>query len=159
MKSYLQVQRDRIKYHSQPFRNTVHRSSLTAPNLKSCDTWISFINHFLLKRNYTSVALKLTAVDKNGDLLDSVTIKIDKPIVYCLNLTNIFSNLKANNFLIDFFSEKNLFIPFPAVIITHFGKDFCNVVHSYNRVLNDIFEDDSVNKNHVSEASFDLKIK
>ena len=120
---------------------------MTAPNLKNCDTWISFINHFLLKRNYTSVALKLSAVDKNGNLLDSVTIQIDKPIVYCLNLTNIFSNLKANNFLIDFFSEKNLFIPFPAVIISHFGKDFCNVVHSYNRVLNDIFEDDSVNKN------------
>ena len=158
MKSYLQVQRDRIKYHSQPFRNTVHRSSLTAPNLKSCDTWVSFINHFLLKRNYTSVALKLTAVDKNGNFLDSVTIQIDKPIVYCLNLTNIFSNLKANNFLIDFFSEKNLFIPFPAVIISHFGKDFCNVVHSYNRVLNDVFEDDSVNKNHVSEASFDLRL-
>ena len=35
MKSYLQVQRDRIKYHSQPFKNTVHRSSLTAPNLKN----------------------------------------------------------------------------------------------------------------------------
>ena len=57
-----------------------------------------------------------------------------------------------------FFSEKNLFIPFPAVIITHFGKDFCNIVHSYNRVLNDIFEDDSINKNHVSEASFDLRL-
>ena len=158
MKSYLQVQRDRVKYHSHPFKNTVHRSSLTAPNLKSCDTWVSFINHFLLKRNYKSVALKLSAVDKNGILLDSVTIQIDKPIVYCLNLSNIFLNLKANNFLIDFFSEKNLFIPFPAVIITHFGKDFCNVVHSYNRVLNDIFEDDSINKNHVSEASFDLRL-
>ena len=38
------------------------------------------------------------------------------------------------------------------------GKDFCNTVHSYNRVLNDVFEDDKINKNHVSEASFDLKI-
>ena len=92
MKSYLQVQRDRIKYHLQPFKNTVHRSSLTAPNLKNCDTWISFINHFLLKRNYTSVALKLSAVDKNGDLLDSVTIKINKPILK--NFLQIFSFFK-----------------------------------------------------------------
>ena len=49
-----------------------------------------------------------------------------------------FSKFKVKNFLIDFFSERNLFIPFPAVIITHVGKNFCNVVHSYNRILNDV---------------------
>ena len=59
MKSYLQVQRDRIKYHSQPFRNTVHRSSLTAPNLKNCDTWVSFINHFLLKRKFNGIQMNV----------------------------------------------------------------------------------------------------
>ena len=77
---------------------------------------------FSTKKKLTSVALKLTAVDKNGDLLDSVTIKIDKPCLL-FKFNKYFSNLKANNFLIDFF-QKNLFIPFPAVIITHFGKDF-----------------------------------
>ena len=33
MKDYLQVQKDRINYHFQPLKNTVHRSSLTAPSL------------------------------------------------------------------------------------------------------------------------------
>ena len=50
MKDYLQVQKDRINYHFQPFKNTVHRSSLTAPNLPGANTWISFINHFLMKK-------------------------------------------------------------------------------------------------------------
>lgn len=158
MKDYLQVQKDRINYHFQPLRNTVHRSSLTAPNLPDANTWISFINHFLMKRGYKSVALKISAIDLHGNLVDSQTIQIDKPRVYSLNLSEIFSGSKINNFLIDFYSEKNLFIPFPAVIISHLGKDFCNTVHSYNRVLNDVFEDDKINKNHVSEASFDLKI-
>ena len=158
MKSYLEVQKDRIKYHAQPFKNTVHRSSLTAPCLSNSNTWISFINHFLLKRKYKSVALKLSAINDQGNLLDTQTIQIDKPIVYSFNLNEIFSKFKAKNFLIDFFSERNLFIPFPAVIITHVGKNFCNVVHSYNRILNDVFEDDKINKNHVSEASFDLKL-
>ena len=158
MKNYLQVQKDRINYHAFPNSNTVHRSSLTAPSLPKSNTWISFINHFLLKRNNKSVALKLTAVDKFGNLLASKTIRIDQPKVYSLNLNSIFSEVRANNFLIDFFSDKNLYIPFPAVIVSHLGKDFCNTVHSYNRVLNDIFEDDKINKNHVSEASFDLKI-
>ena len=46
MKDYLQVQKDRVKYHIQPFKNTVHRSSLIAPNMSGANTWISFINHF-----------------------------------------------------------------------------------------------------------------
>ena len=158
MKDYLQVQKDRINYHFQPFKNTVHRSSLTVPNLPGATTWISFVNHFLMKRGYKSVALKLSSIDKFGNLLDSLTVQIEKPKVYSFNLNEIFSNLKVNNFLIDFYSEKNLFVPFPAVIISHLGKDFCNTVHSYNRILNDVFEDDKINKNHVSEASFDLKI-
>ena len=158
MKDYLQVQKDRINYHFQPLKNTVHRSSLTAPSLPGSNTYISFINHFLMKRGYKSVALKLSAIDKKGNLLDSQTIQIEKPKVYSLNLNEIFKNFEINNFLIDFYSEKNLFIPFPAVIISHLGKDFCNTVHSYNRVLNDVFEDDKINKNHVSEASFDLKL-
>jgi hypothetical protein len=122
------------------------------------NTWISFINHFLIKRGYKSVALKLSAIDKNGKLLDSKTIQIEEPKVYSLNLTEIFKSFDTKNFLIDFFSEKNLFIPFPAVIISHLGKDFCNTVHSFNRILNDAFENDEINKTHVSESSFDLKI-
>jgi hypothetical protein len=158
MKDYLQVQKDRVKYHIQPFKNTVHRSSLIAPNMSGANTWISFINHFLIKRGYKSVALKLSAIDKNGKLVDSKTIQIEEPKVYSLNLTEIFKSFNAKNFLVDFFSEKNLFIPFPAVIISHMGKDFCNTVHSFNRILNDAFENDEINKTHVSESSFDLKI-
>ena len=156
MKDYLQVQKDRIKYHIQPSRNTVHRSSLIAPNMPSSDTWISFINHFLIKRGYKSIALKISAIDKNGKLLSAQTTQINEPRVYSFNLAEMFPSSLAKNFLIEFFSEKNLFIPFPAVIISHVGKDFCNTVHSYNRVLNDPFEDDEINKTHVSESSFDL---
>ena len=86
MKDYLQVQKDRVKYHIQPFKNTVHRSSLIAPNMLGANTWISFINHFLIKRGYKSVALKLSAIDKNGKLLDSKTIQVEEPKVYSLNL-------------------------------------------------------------------------
>ena len=91
MKDYLQVQKDRINNHFQPFKNTVHRSSLTVPSLSGANTWISFINLFLMKRGYKSVALKLSSVDKFGNLLDSQTIQIEKPKVYSFNLNEIFS--------------------------------------------------------------------
>ena len=139
-------------------KNSLDISSLNVPNIFSSETWIGFINHFLIKRGYRSIALKISAINKIGYLLDTLTIEINEPKVYSFNLTKMFTKFNSANYLIEFFSEKNLFIPFPAVIINHFGKDFCNVVHSYNRILNDIFENDQINKTQVSEASFDLNI-
>ena len=43
-------------------------------------------------------------------------------------------------------------------MVNHVGKDFCNIVHAYNRVLNDIFEDDSINKTEVLESSIDVLV-
>ncbi|MCE9599001.1 MAG: hypothetical protein K8S54_13635 [Spirochaetia bacterium] len=156
MKPIHEVEETRKKYHLYPNKNTVHRSSLMAPAIAGCDVYISFLNHFLLKRGYQSVALKITAVGRQGNLLDSITFDVKDPIVYTFNLSRLFAEKNPENFLVEFFSDKNLFIPFPAVMVNHVGKDFVNVVHSYNRVLNDIFENDSVNKTQVAEASIDV---
>jgi hypothetical protein len=156
MKQYLKVQNDRKKYHINPFKNTVHRSSLFAPSMHNADTWITFVNHFLIKRNYKSVALKLTAIGNTGNLLDSQTIEISEPKVYAFNLSSVFNKFKAFNYLIEFYSDKNLFVPFPAVIVSHVGKGFCNIVHAYNRILNDVFENDNINEESVAESSIDV---
>ena len=50
MKDYHKVQKDRIRYHAQPHKNTVHRSSLIAPEFPYVDTWIGFVNHFLTSK-------------------------------------------------------------------------------------------------------------
>jgi len=156
MKEYLKIQNDRKKYHINPFKNTVHRSSLLAPSMAKSDTWITFVNHFLIKRNYKSVALKITAVDKFGKLLDSQTMEVNEPRVYSINLDEMFFSVKVVNYLVEFYSDKNLFVPFPAVIVSHYGKDFCNVVHSFNRILNDVFENDNINDVKVAESSIDV---
>ena len=40
-------------------------------------------------------------------------------------------------------------------MINYIGKNFCSVVHAYNRVLNDVFEDDKINSG-CSEAAIDV---
>ena len=50
MKQYLKVQSDRKKYHLNPLKNTVHRSSLLAPTMQGAETLITFINHFNQKK-------------------------------------------------------------------------------------------------------------
>jgi hypothetical protein len=159
MKPFLDVEANRVEYHKYKNKNTVHRSSLIVPRFEQATSNISFINHFLLKRSNSNIALKITAINKKGLIKDSISIEINELKVYTFNLESLFE--KASDiieYLVEFYSDKNLFIPFPAVIINHIGSDFVNTVHSYNRVLNDIFEDDKVNQQRVYESSVDVSI-
>ena len=102
------------------------------------------------------MVIKITAVDSNGNYVNDISINIDEAKVYNLPLDKIFNNPKINNYLIEFFTSKNLFIPYPAVMINYIGKNFCSVVHAYNRVLNDVFEDDKINSLDAPEAAIDV---
>ena len=144
MKPFLDVEKNRVSYHKSIKTNTIHRSSLIVPRFDQAVSNISFLNHFLLKRNNKDVVLKITAINDNGVLEDSVSIEINEPIVYSLNLESFFKQAsKIKEYLVEFYSDKNLFIPFPAVMVNHIGNEFVNSVHSFNRVLNDVFEDES----------------
>lgn len=156
MKPFLNVEKDRKKYHKDPHLNTVHRSSLFVPKISSNKTFISFLNHFLLKRNYKDVVLKITGYKQNGDSGDSISYAIDRPIVYTFNLEELGEIYTC--YQIEFFSSNNLFVPFPAVMVNHIGEKSINTVHSYNRVLNDSREEDNVNKLHLREASIDFAL-
>ena len=79
MKSLLEVEKNRVAYHINPDKNSVHRSSLLVPKFDWCSTNITFLNHFLLKRNYKDVSLKITAIDVSGNLFDTSFFFIDEP--------------------------------------------------------------------------------
>jgi len=155
LKQYKEVEATRIQYHKNPTINSVHRASLMVPEIPCTTVSISFLNHFMLKRNYPHVACKITPVDMNGDKMQSVLYDINKPIVYTFQLSGM-AEKPVSNYVVEFFTAENLFIPFPAVMINHKGKNFINQVHAFNRVLNDIFEDDAINKTQVKEASVDV---
>jgi len=157
MKSVAEVEKNRVQYHSKPHSRSVHRSSLLVPRFDWCKTVISFLNHFLIKRDYQEVGLKVTALDSSGREVGSQLFNINDRRSYSFDLDGLFAESEdAAEYLVEFFSDKNLFIPFPAVMINHYGNDFVNSVHSYNRVLNDIFEDDAINRIQVNEASVDV---
>lgn len=154
MKALKDVENTRKAYHANPAADSVHRSSLTAPRLGESATSISLLNHFLLKRGYPEVGCRITAVDGEGRRIESRLHRIHEPRVYTLPLEE--GTADAHTYLVEFFAAQNLFIPFPAVMVNHEGPDFLNVVHSYNRVLNDVFEDDAINGDSVAEAAVDV---
>ena len=128
------------------------------PKIEKNETWVSFLNHFLIKRKYDNIAMKLISYDKEGNSSDAITEKINERRVYSFNLDKIF-NSESSCYQLEFFSSNNLFIPFPAVMVNHIGKYSINTVHSYNRVLNDMREEDKISEIEVKEASIDVAIK
>ena len=155
MKKFIEVEKTRQKQYSDNLVNSNHRSSLLVPVLLNSEVSISFLNHFLLKRNISSVACKITAISKEGLKISSRLHEINEPRVYTIYPQDFF-DVSAACFLVEFFSSQNLVIPFPAVMINHKCVDSISSVHSFNRVLNDVFEDEEINSINTSEAAIDL---
>lgn len=160
MRSLLEVDRER-KASRVPAGavKTVHRSSLLVPELPGHRSVISFLNHFLIKRDIPEVSCRVVAVDEAGKGVAQRTIVINEPRVYSIDLTGLFPETKANTFVVEFFSSKNLAIPFPAVMINHYGEGTANMVHAYNRVLNDVFEQDAEVDMAPAESSIDVRVE
>ena len=157
MKAFREVEKDRKLYHKSAEINTVHRSSLLVPKIEKNKTFISFLNHFLIKRKYTNVALKITGYKHDGSSGDSISYKLEEPRVYSFYLEEILGD-EFNCYQVEFFCSNNLFIPFPAVCINHVGVGNVNSVHSFNRILNDVREMDKISSIKVKEASIDLAL-
>ena len=157
MKSFKQVEAARNQYHQDADLNSVHRSSLMVPELAGSSVEITFLNHFLIKRDIPHVACRVTAVGHAGQRIESRLHSIREPKVYTLPLTGMVDQ-PVSSYIVEFYAPENLVIPFPAVIVNHSGPGFHNVVHAYNRILNDVFEDDEVSSHQVDEASIDVKM-
>jgi len=156
MKKFSEVEKTRKNYHLDGIKNSVHRASLFAPKINNFCTQISFLNHFKLKRGYSEVAIKLSAINCNGNLVDTFYQKIIDEKVFVFNLEDLFNFDNISSYLIEFFSSDNLFIPYPAVMVNHISDNSINTVHAYNRLLNDIFENDLINNISVEEAAIDV---
>ena len=155
MKPLRDVEKTRLDSYEDAQKNSIHRSSLLVPTIPNTQVSISFLNHFLIKRKNQNVGLRLTAVDAAGARIISRLFPIDEPRVYTFHLQRDFCP-SASSYVVEFFSSSNIVIPFPAVMVNHRGPQSYSTVHSFNRVLNDIFEDDEINTIQVEEGAIDI---
>ena len=156
MKSILAQEKDRTLYHKFPNKFSVHRSSLLVPKIRGLKSKITFLNHFVIKRNNHQVSLKISAYNKDGRCSDTYYEELKEKKVYNFDLDFYFLNQNhIISYQVEFFSSRNLFIPYPAVIVEHVSENSHNVVHSYNRILNDLEEDLKINSTKVKEAAIE----
>src|SRR3954469_5883156 len=106
MRSFLEIEHERLaaRAPSPLTEKTVHRSSLLVPELPGYKAVISFLNHFLLKRDIPKVSCKITAVDGVGKRIGTKTLFVQEPRVYFVELSELFESAAVNSYIVEFFS-------------------------------------------------------
>ena len=92
MKSILAQEKDRSLYHKFPNKFSVHRSSLLVPKNRGLKSKITFLNHFVIKRNNDQVSLKISAYNKDGRCIDTYYEELKERKVYNFDLDLYFFN-------------------------------------------------------------------
>lgn len=106
---------------------------------KKIDTIISFLNHFLLKRNISSVSMRLSLRNMDGGLLVEKIENINEPKVYSFSVLKLLENVNISkgefSLYIEFSSSGNLAVPFCAVTSEIVSPRTFDIVHTYGRAL------------------------
>ena len=104
MKSLRDVEKTRLDSYEDAQKNSTHRSSLLVPTIPNTEVSISFLNHFLIKRNNPNVGLRLTAIDELGTRISTRLFPINEPRVYTFHLQRDFC-AQATSYLVEFFPQ------------------------------------------------------
>jgi hypothetical protein len=164
MKKFAEVEKTRQAYHRDPNFNSVHRAASIFPVLDTARyrTNLTFLNHWKIKRGIPEVAARHTLRDGEGERLGQTLQVLDQGKAYSVDLEDVaedlgFDSLPAEgSWEVEYFSARNMFIPYPAVVLNTWNDSFFNQVHAYARVLNDFGEEKTINRTHVREASIDV---
>lgn len=166
MKKFAEVESTRQAYHATPNRNSVHRSAAIFPikDTRRYSTNLTFLNHWKIKRGIPEIGARHTLRDEEGRRLGQVCFVLDKSKTYSFDLEEVgaAAGVEAlpgeGTWEVEFFSARNLFIPYPAVVMNTFNGSFFNQVHAYARTLSDADEDARVNQIQVRESCIDVVV-
>lgn len=143
----------------------VFRSSAIFPMISfpGISARILFMGYWILKRHIHEIAAQINLRSKNGQLLNRTSLLIQEPKTYRIELAE---QLKLAGFSpeepfvgsleVEFFSTTNLVFPFPAVVVNYYGPSFSSVVHTTQRIYNDVDDMRTNSQIHVPEAGFNI---
>ena len=145
----------------------VFRSSAIFPVLQQKDlsSRVLFLGYWILKRNIDKISAVATLRSSEGSTLARQLLTITEAKAYCLELEDFLEMAQLSTFEnfygtleIEFYSNSNLFFPYPAVVVNYYGPAFSSVVHTAQRVYND-FEDMQKNsQTSVPESGFNVRV-
>ncbi|GAB4235477.1 MAG: hypothetical protein Tsb0021_15030 [Chlamydiales bacterium] len=154
-----------LKTFGSTSRKPVFRTSAIFPvwNEKEMTTRILFMGYWLLKRGIKELGWVTTLRSQDGNLLARHIQSITTPQAQRVELQELLEqagiSLESSfqgSLELEFFSSQPLVFPFPATVINLYGPGYSTMVHTAQRIYNDL-EDKEINSvQHVPEAGFNL---
>jgi hypothetical protein len=143
----------------------VFRSSAIFPVIQGnkISTRILFMGYWILKRNIREISGIVTLRNTSGIILARTNLSITEAKTYRIELNEELEKAGINkdtefagSLEIEFFSNQNMFFPFPATVVNYYGPDFSTVVHTAQRVYNDYDDMARNSQTKVQESGFNL---
>ena len=136
-----EIKKSFFSHNEAPNAPTVNRSSAVFYFRENDEitTQVHFMNYWLEKKGISNVTLKLTIRDMSGKACLTVEKFIDNVGGYVINLKDFLSlfvaekSLKEGSVELEFFSDDNLFFPYPAVVVRYLGDDWHSSTHTCQR--------------------------
>jgi hypothetical protein len=129
-----------------------------------CQSRVSFMGYWLLKRGIPELGLLVTLRDAGGAVilrdLEQITTADARRIELGALLARVYGEKGPESFEgsveLEVISPRSLIFPYPAFVLEYFGEGFNGAVHTTGRVYND-FEDLQENsESQVAESGFDV---
>ena len=115
-------------------------------NCEKVKTELHYLNYWSIKRGLTDVSRRVTFRDMAGIALltlnDYVTSSGAQKVDVSALLSQNHINAEDGSIEVEFFSESNLFIAYPAIVIRYVGDNWHTFAHSSQRILSPESGDD-----------------
>ena len=118
--------------------NVCHRSSAIffAQVGKMVDTRLTFLNHFLLKRDIPEVKCVVTFRALDGTQISQTNFNVTEPRTYSVTVRDFVGSEFVGSAEIEFLSEYNLGVPFCATMAIYKSQNGYCQLHAYSRTYN-----------------------
>lgn len=124
---------------------------------------ILFLGYWILKRNIREILTVVNLRSEQGTLIGRRSFTITEPKTYNIELNEEIKNAglpSDQDFLgsleVEFYSTVNLVFPYPATVINYYGPHFSTVVHTAQRVYNDVEDMQRNTQTKVPESGFNI---
>lgn len=124
---------------------------------------ILFMGYWILKRNIKEILAVINLRSDKGKLIGRRSFTITEAKTYTIELANELLNAGIpediefiGSLEIEFYSTVNLVFPYPATVINYYGPKFSTVVHTAQRVFNDVEDMLRNTQTEVPESGFNI---
>lgn len=141
-----------------PKTDPILRSSAIFPVFQdsTTSTRLLFLGYWLLKRNIVEVTASVTLRNEQGKVINQICFPIVDPKAYCIEVKELHPELMQGSIEIEFFSNRDLVFPYPAVTVNYYGKTFSTVVHTAERTYNSKEDAKKNGETLVPESGFNI---